>query len=69
MPASGPAPATAPAAQQVLERGPLLRVFPSELCTGAGAFGRAEGAALLPDGDEAQGDRVHPPRMPRRRRS
>ena len=31
MPASGPAPATAPAAQQVLERRPLPRIYPSSL--------------------------------------
>ena len=50
--------------------GPTVRTtlsrLPSELCTGA--FGRAEWAALLLDGDEAQGDRVHAPPMPRRRR-
>ena len=35
--------------------------LPSEVCTGA--FGGAKGAALLIDGDEAQGDQVHPPPM------
>ena len=50
--------------------GPTARTnpscLPSKHCTGA--FGGAEGAALLLDGDEAQGDRVHPPPTPRRRR-
>ena len=43
-----------------------LSCLSSELCTGA--FGGAKGVGLLLDGDESQGDRVHPPPMPRWRR-
>ena len=65
--APGPVPATVSAAQPVLLASPINRArttpsrLPSEVCTGA--FGGAKGAALLIDGDEAQGDQVHPPPM------